>query len=205
MSRDHRSVLDQAVAQLTSEAKPDSLDALLDAPASSLNGGLPMEAGPASMPVVGQLLALEASTCRAWVTWPGRTDSAAQLARSVVALHGGHVGQDVVLMFEQGDLARPLVMGVIQTPAAPDQRDTGRSSPAPPTPTSCRNHRYRECRWAMCRSNPAPACEPVVPSSTAGRKNHREMALAGPARCTHCNVGHPTHDWGPRKKHPVAR
>lgn len=37
-------------------------------------------------------------------------------ARAIIALVDGDLGKEVVLMFEHGDLARPLVMGVIQTP-----------------------------------------------------------------------------------------
>ena len=37
-------------------------------------------------------------------------------ARSVVPLNSGIVGCEVVLLFEEGNLARPLIMGVLQTP-----------------------------------------------------------------------------------------
>jgi hypothetical protein len=35
-------------------------------------------------------------------------------ARTVVDLHGVHIGQSVVLMFEGGDADRPIVMGVLR-------------------------------------------------------------------------------------------
>jgi len=35
------------------------------------------------------------------------------MARSVVAVEEGQVSQDVVLVFEQGDPARPIIMGVL--------------------------------------------------------------------------------------------
>ncbi|MBV9122842.1 MAG: hypothetical protein JO112_05765 [Planctomycetes bacterium] len=37
-------------------------------------------------------------------------------ARSVVPLDSGAIGREVVLLFEQGDPGRPLVMGVLRTP-----------------------------------------------------------------------------------------
>lgn len=41
-------------------------------------------------------------------------------ARSVVDLHGAHIGRQVVLAFEQGDAEKPIVMGVL--------REAGRSA-----------------------------------------------------------------------------
>jgi len=35
-------------------------------------------------------------------------------ARSTVQLDQSHLGQDMVLMFEQGDLGKPIIMGVMQ-------------------------------------------------------------------------------------------
>ncbi len=37
-------------------------------------------------------------------------------ARSIIALSERDIGRDVVLMFERGDAARPVVMGIIQNP-----------------------------------------------------------------------------------------
>src|SRR5512144_319731 len=38
-------------------------------------------------------------------------------ARSVVDLHGMHIGRQVALMFEADDTARPIVMGVLNAEA----------------------------------------------------------------------------------------
>jgi hypothetical protein len=43
---------------------------------------------------------------------------AALAAASVVDLRGAHIGQQVVLMFEDGDPQRPIIMGVLRTPQA---------------------------------------------------------------------------------------
>jgi phage baseplate assembly protein gpV len=48
------------------------------------------------------------------VVFPGQPGTAALRARSVVDLHGPHIGQAVVLMFDGGDTSRPLVMGVLR-------------------------------------------------------------------------------------------
>src|SRR6185295_12648487 len=47
------------------------------------------------------------------VTYEGQPQSAAIPARATLDLHGAHIGRDVVLMFEDGDPFRPLVMGCL--------------------------------------------------------------------------------------------
>jgi hypothetical protein len=64
--------------------------------------------------VIGELVALTDDGRTPLVTYTGQPDTAAQRARSVVDLHGPHIGQPVVLMFENGDPARPIVMGVLR-------------------------------------------------------------------------------------------
>lgn len=76
--------------------------------------------------VIGELVALTDEGRTPLVTYAGQPDTAAQRARSVVDLHGPHIGQPVVLMFESGDPSRPIVMGVLR------QRD---GWPAAETPT----------------------------------------------------------------------
>jgi len=44
----------------------------------------------------------------------GRPGTIAVRARSVVDLHGAHIGRQVVLMFENADPARPIVIGVLR-------------------------------------------------------------------------------------------
>jgi hypothetical protein len=47
------------------------------------------------------------------VTFRNQVGTAAIAARSVVDLHGDHVGRQVVLVFEDADPTRPIVMGVL--------------------------------------------------------------------------------------------
>jgi hypothetical protein len=47
------------------------------------------------------------------VVFPGQRGSAAVSARTTLDLHGSHVGREVVLMFEDGDRSRPIIMGCL--------------------------------------------------------------------------------------------
>jgi hypothetical protein len=66
-----------------------------------------------SQVAVGELVAL-AEDGTALVVDPARAQARAQCARSVVDLHAAHIGAQVLLAFEQGDLERPIVMGVLR-------------------------------------------------------------------------------------------
>lgn len=54
------------------------------------------------------------------VTFAGQPGTAALSARSVVDLAAAHIGKDVVLLFESGDTARPIVIGVVREGGAND-------------------------------------------------------------------------------------
>lgn len=77
----------------------------------------------------GELVAITDEGCTPLVVFPGQPGTAAVRARSVVDLHGVHIGRQVVLMFEAADPARPVVMGVLRSgdgsplPAMPSQVD----------------------------------------------------------------------------------
>ena len=72
--------------------------------------------GPTALPnaVIGELLALSDNGMTPLVRYPGLQGSSALAARSSVDLHGPHIGQSVLLMFEQGDPLRPIVIGVLR-------------------------------------------------------------------------------------------
>lgn len=91
-------------------AEPDAselLAPLLQAPRGPV-------APSASCVVVGELLALTDGTCLPIVRCPALLGEQGIVARSAVDLHGAHIGQAVVLAFEMGDPARPIVMGVLR-------------------------------------------------------------------------------------------
>lgn len=100
--------LDCAAAGLGGD---ELLSPLLQGPAGAV---VPPLDGPVHGVVVGSLMALTDGGQTALVGFPGQPGTAALRARSVVDLHGPHIGQGVVLMFEQGDVHKPIVMGVLR-------------------------------------------------------------------------------------------
>jgi len=73
----------------------------------------PLVATQAAGVTVAELVALADDGRTPLVMDPQRPDAGALRARTVVDLHGAHIGHQVVLMFEHGDLTRPIVMGVL--------------------------------------------------------------------------------------------
>ena len=64
--------------------------------------------------VVGELIGLTDDGRTPLVVYPVLSANTAMAARSVVDLHGAHVGKRVVLVFEEADPAKPIVVGVLQ-------------------------------------------------------------------------------------------
>jgi hypothetical protein len=64
--------------------------------------------------VVGQLVAIVDEGRTPLVTYPGQPGTAAIAARTAVDLFGPSIGQPVVLMFENADARRPIIMGVLR-------------------------------------------------------------------------------------------
>jgi uncharacterized protein DUF6484 len=67
-------------------------------------------------PRIGRLVGISDNGTVPLVTYDGQATSAAIPARTTIDVHGAHVGQEVVLMFEGGDPARPLVIGCLHDP-----------------------------------------------------------------------------------------
>ncbi|MET3462511.1 DUF6484 domain-containing protein [Variovorax atrisoli] len=83
--------------------------------AQAKGGGLEHAAfAPGSTVTTGELIAIADEGRAPLVMFKGQSGAAAIRARSVVDLHGAHVGQQVVLTFEDADPARPIVMGVLR-------------------------------------------------------------------------------------------
>jgi hypothetical protein len=68
---------------------------------------------------VGTLVGLHTDGRTPLVVFPGQHGSAAVIARTTIDLHGSHVGRDVVLMFEDGDSGKPIVLGCLLQEADP--------------------------------------------------------------------------------------
>ncbi|HTV78593.1 MAG TPA: DUF6484 domain-containing protein [Steroidobacteraceae bacterium] len=49
------------------------------------------------------------------VLYPGQPGSAALPAATTVDVHGSHIGRQVVLLFENGDPRRPLIVGLLRS------------------------------------------------------------------------------------------
>jgi hypothetical protein len=77
--------------------------------------------------VTGTLIGFKDEGQTPLVLYPGQPGTAAVVAAAVLDLHGAHVGRQVVLMFENGDALRPIIMGMLRTARAwplPDQPAT---------------------------------------------------------------------------------
>jgi hypothetical protein len=104
----------------TAAEAEDLLTPLLQAPLTS--GLAPQRdagAAPAAIHgvVIGELLAIAEDGTVPLVRYPGQPGDLALRARTAVDLHGSHIGAPLVLMFEQGDPARPVVLGVLREQA----------------------------------------------------------------------------------------
>jgi hypothetical protein len=64
--------------------------------------------------VVGQIVGFGGNGATPLVIYPQQPGTAAIAARAILDLHGEHIGQDVVLMFEASDPMRPIVMGYVR-------------------------------------------------------------------------------------------
>jgi len=82
-----------------------SFDALLSGPSTPSTS--------AGFPLTGKVVALEDRSVPL-VLFPGQPGTAALVARSLVDLHEAHVGRDVLLVFDGGELSKPIVVGVMR-------------------------------------------------------------------------------------------
>ncbi|HKB12303.1 MAG TPA: DUF6484 domain-containing protein, partial [Vicinamibacterales bacterium] len=84
----------------------DDFDKLLDAEIGDRS--LPLE--PIQGVVIGTLVGFADNGATPLVTFAGQPGPAAVAARTTVDVYGPHIGRDVVLTFESGDPARPIVV-----------------------------------------------------------------------------------------------
>jgi hypothetical protein len=64
--------------------------------------------------VIGELLALHGDDRAPLVRFSGQPGTAALVARRSIDLSGQHIGHEIVLMFENGDPLRPIVIGLLR-------------------------------------------------------------------------------------------
>lgn len=101
--------LNEAPVESEAETESEPLLALVRARAASSAGSSTVGGGV----VVGELIGISDAGHTPFVTFRDQVGTAAIAARSVVDLHGAHIGKQVVLMFEHADPAKPIVMGVL--------------------------------------------------------------------------------------------
>ena len=97
---------------LAANAEPDGAELL--APLIQGTAAPAPEVAPISGVLIGELVAMTDTGCTPLVLYPGQPGTAVLSARSVVDLHGAHIGKRIALMFECGDPRRPIVMGVLR-------------------------------------------------------------------------------------------
>jgi hypothetical protein len=74
--------------------------------------------------LLGTLIALASNGSVPLITYEGQAGTQALEAQTTVDLHGSHIGRPVVLMFEDGNPLRPIVIGCVRKtlPSALDER-----------------------------------------------------------------------------------
>ena len=92
------------------ESQADLMSPLLQGPARAAEDGMQQ-----SLPgvVIGELLALIDESQTPLVCFEGPQGPLSVRARSTIDLHGANIGRGVVLVFEQGDAQRPIVIGLL--------------------------------------------------------------------------------------------
>jgi len=65
--------------------------------------------------VIGELVGITDDGGTPLLVYPGQPGTAALRARTVIDLHGEHIGKAVVLSFENGDASLPIVVGVLRS------------------------------------------------------------------------------------------
>ena len=98
------------LAPVREDVGADLLRPLIEAPASK---AVTLALPPGGV-VVGELVAMANEGRTPLVVFSGQPGAAAMPARTVVDLHGAHLGCAVALMFESANPERPIVMGVLR-------------------------------------------------------------------------------------------
>jgi hypothetical protein len=97
--------------------KSDTVDPTVEEiggePRSKLGDAKPIAPEKMAGVVIGDLIGIKDEGRTPLVLYPGQSSLAAIAAKTVIDLHGYHVGRHVVLMFEGAEPAKPIVMGIL--------------------------------------------------------------------------------------------
>jgi hypothetical protein len=102
------------------EKEDDGIASLLDS--DRVRGG-PAKRTRIDGTVVGTLVALAENGSVPLVTYAGQPGTGAVRARATLDVHASHVGRAAVLLFEDGDPARPIVVGCVREADAQRMED----------------------------------------------------------------------------------
>jgi hypothetical protein len=101
----------RAMPRLTNARESTAFDELMEGPVRVSPAG---QAPAIPSLVVGTLVAFSHNGSTPLVTFRGQPGPSALPARTTVDLHGIHIGRQAVLMFEDGDPGRPIIVGCIR-------------------------------------------------------------------------------------------
>jgi hypothetical protein len=89
--------------------------------AAAIEARSPKPAKAQALPgaVVGVLIGFQDDGRTPLVIFPGQSGNAAIPARATMDVHGAHIGRQAVLIFEGGDLLRPIIVGCMQRADGP--------------------------------------------------------------------------------------
>jgi|SRR6516165_6168902 hypothetical protein len=104
------------VIQDASESDSDALDSSSLLPPLIEGAAEPMapHRTPLNGVVIAEVVAIKDGGRTPLIVYPGQPGAEPLSARSVVDLHAEHIGKHVVVLFEGGHPARPIVMGVLR-------------------------------------------------------------------------------------------
>jgi hypothetical protein len=123
--RDYRT--DDTHSSVLEELSGDGLDQLLAVPMGAV---APAAATRIEGVRIGTVVGFADGGATPLVVFADQPAPAAQPARATLDLHGAHIGRPAVLMFEEGDPSRPIVVGCLHdakangVPAVPGHVET---------------------------------------------------------------------------------